>query len=88
MHFLRQACWRLGGNDNVQLLVEHPDNTSTENELALKRYLPGQIESLGSTFQVSLHRAKEAHSALYWSSKADRGDPRGVYRCAGCVRFM
>ncbi|KAI1785908.1 hypothetical protein LXA43DRAFT_975985 [Ganoderma leucocontextum] len=63
---IHQLCGavRPGVNNIVQLLVGHPDSTPVENDLALKGYLPDQIESLSGTVQACLHRAKETHSAF------------------------
>ncbi|TBU23615.1 hypothetical protein BD311DRAFT_768173 [Dichomitus squalens] len=55
----RCAAIRPGVNNIVQLLVGHPDNTARENEQAIERYLPNQINSLSRTVEACLEKAKE-----------------------------
>nr|VWO97729.1 Non-specific serine/threonine protein kinase (EC [Ganoderma boninense] len=55
----RCAAIRPGVNNIVQLLVGHPDNTSRQNEQAIEKYLPGQIQSLSRTVQACLEKTKE-----------------------------
>ncbi len=50
---------RPGVNNIVQLLVAHPDNTACQNEQAIERYLPGQIQSLSRTVEACLEKTKE-----------------------------
>lgn len=55
----RCAAIRPGVNNIVELLVGHPDNTPRQNEQAIERYLPGQIQSLSKTVQACLEKTKE-----------------------------
>lgn len=55
----RCAAIRPGVNNIVQLLVGHPDNTPRQNDRAIERYLPGQIQSLSKTVQACLEKTKE-----------------------------
>ena len=55
----RCAAVRPGVNNIVQLLVGHEDNTPAQNDKAVERHLPHQIESLSKTVEACLAKAKE-----------------------------
>ena len=55
----RCAAVRPGVNNIVQLLVGHEDNTPQQNDRAIERHLPNQIESLSNTIKACLQKAKE-----------------------------
>ncbi len=55
----RCAAVRPGVNNIVQLLVGHEDNTPEQNDKAVERHLPHQIESLSKTIEACLAKAKE-----------------------------
>ncbi|KAI1784673.1 hypothetical protein LXA43DRAFT_194926 [Ganoderma leucocontextum] len=49
----------LAVNDIIQLLVGHKDNTPEQNDMAVQRHLPRQVESLKKTIEACLAKAKE-----------------------------
>ena len=55
----RCAAVRPGVNNIVQLLAGHEDNTPAQNDKAIERHLPDQIESLSRTIEACLAKAKE-----------------------------
>ncbi|PIL29443.1 hypothetical protein GSI_08385 [Ganoderma sinense ZZ0214-1] len=55
----RCAAVRPGVNNIVQLLVGHEDNTPAQNDRAIERHLPHQIESLSRTIEACLAKARE-----------------------------
>ncbi|KAI0644313.1 hypothetical protein C8Q79DRAFT_140560 [Trametes meyenii] len=61
----RCAAIRPGVNNIVQLLVGDERNTARENDLAIQRYLPNQINSLSQTIKACLNKAKETDDTFH-----------------------
>ncbi|KAI0742067.1 hypothetical protein C8Q80DRAFT_1110850 [Daedaleopsis nitida] len=55
---------RPGVNNIIQLLVGHEGNTPRENDLAIERHLPNQINALSRTIQACLDKAQETDNVF------------------------